>query len=171
MPHHAVIKEDRASTKIWIVFDATASRKAGRSLNDNIETGPNLNPDIDELHAIRTTDGRRCRKSFSSNNHSRGRSGRTPLVVAEGATKKTLRAIDSWHLEDEEVYIRHEAQKFSICFNDSLTSRCSKRKGFNHSELPKERNLRWWCVSMWWRDVNSKNQVERGMKYNFGRRN
>lgn len=110
MPHHAVIKEDRATTKIWIVFDATANCKAGRSVNDNIETGPNLSPDIDELQAIRNTDGRRCGKSVPSNNHARGRSGRTVLVVVEGATKKRLRAPDSWHLEDEKGYIRYEAQ-------------------------------------------------------------
>lgn len=49
MPHQAVIKEDRATTKIRIVFDASASRTAGRSLNDNLEIGPNLNPDIASL--------------------------------------------------------------------------------------------------------------------------
>lgn len=49
MPHQAVIKADRATSKIRIVFDASASRTRGRSLNDNLETGPNLNPDIASL--------------------------------------------------------------------------------------------------------------------------
>lgn len=82
------------------MFDATASRKAERSLNDNIETGPNLSPDIDELQAIRNTDGRRCGKSFPSNNHARGRSGRTALVV-EAATKKDseLPIVDTWRMK------------------------------------------------------------------------
>ncbi|KAH9377577.1 hypothetical protein HPB48_013667 [Haemaphysalis longicornis] len=39
-------KEDRAVTKIRIVFGASASRTADRSLNDNLENRPNLKPDI-----------------------------------------------------------------------------------------------------------------------------
>lgn len=49
MPHQAVIKADRATAKIRIVFNAPASRTTGRSLNDYLETGPNLNPDIASL--------------------------------------------------------------------------------------------------------------------------
>lgn len=46
MPHQAVIREDRQTTKIRIVFDASSSSTKGFSLNDNLETGPNLNCDL-----------------------------------------------------------------------------------------------------------------------------
>ncbi|XP_064475680.1 uncharacterized protein LOC135389574 [Ornithodoros turicata] len=46
MPHHAVVKEDRITTKIRIVFDASAHEAFTKSLNGNLHAGPNLNPDI-----------------------------------------------------------------------------------------------------------------------------
>uniref|UniRef100_L7LX93 Putative tick transposon n=1 Tax=Rhipicephalus pulchellus TaxID=72859 RepID=L7LX93_RHIPC len=49
MPHQAVIKKERTTTKIRIVFDASSSQNPGQSLNDNLENGPNLNPDITSL--------------------------------------------------------------------------------------------------------------------------
>ncbi|XP_064475639.1 uncharacterized protein LOC135389533 [Ornithodoros turicata] len=45
-PHHAVIREDRVTTKIRIVFDASSHEVHTKSLNDNLDSGPNLNPDI-----------------------------------------------------------------------------------------------------------------------------
>ncbi|XP_037505898.1 uncharacterized protein LOC119382262 [Rhipicephalus sanguineus] len=49
MPHRAVIKEDRTTTKIRIVFDASSNERGAKSLNDNLESGPNLNPDVATL--------------------------------------------------------------------------------------------------------------------------
>ncbi|XP_064473912.1 uncharacterized protein LOC135388341 [Ornithodoros turicata] len=46
MPHHAVIREDRITTKMRIVFDASSHEAGTSSLNDNLNAGPNLNPDI-----------------------------------------------------------------------------------------------------------------------------
>ncbi|XP_045035869.1 uncharacterized protein LOC123476924 [Daphnia magna] len=46
LPHHPVIRQDKKSTKIRLVFDGAAKSKYGPSLNDVLETGPNLNPDL-----------------------------------------------------------------------------------------------------------------------------
>ncbi|XP_064488946.1 uncharacterized protein LOC135400872 [Ornithodoros turicata] len=43
IPHRAVLRPDKASTKVRIVFDASSSDIDCPSLN---EVGPNLNPDI-----------------------------------------------------------------------------------------------------------------------------
>ena len=43
LPHRAVIRQDKKSTKLRIVFDASAKGK-GRSLNDCLYKGPSLNP-------------------------------------------------------------------------------------------------------------------------------
>jgi hypothetical protein len=37
---------DKNTTKIRPVFDGAAQSKFGPSLNDVLETGPNLNPDL-----------------------------------------------------------------------------------------------------------------------------
>nr|XP_022907792.1 uncharacterized protein LOC111419242 [Onthophagus taurus] len=42
LPHRPVVKEDSATTKIRPVFDASAKEKNGPSLNQCLETGPNL---------------------------------------------------------------------------------------------------------------------------------
>ena len=46
LPHHPVIREDKATSKIRPVFDGSARGRYGPSLNDCLETGPNLNPDL-----------------------------------------------------------------------------------------------------------------------------
>jgi hypothetical protein len=46
LPHHSVYRTDKATTKIRPVFDGAARSKYGPSLNDVLETGPNLNPDL-----------------------------------------------------------------------------------------------------------------------------
>ena len=46
LPHHPVICNDKSTTKIHPVFDRSASTKEGPSLNNRLETGPNLNPEL-----------------------------------------------------------------------------------------------------------------------------
>ena len=49
MPHHPVVKEHSASTKVRPVFDASAVGVNGISLNDCMETGPSLIPSLVEV--------------------------------------------------------------------------------------------------------------------------
>ena len=46
LPHHAVIREDAATTKVRVVFNASAAVSGGRSLNDVVDPGPSLLPDL-----------------------------------------------------------------------------------------------------------------------------
>jgi len=46
MPHRPVVKESSSSTKVRPVFDASATSYNGTSLNDCLESGPSLNPDL-----------------------------------------------------------------------------------------------------------------------------
>ena len=47
LPHHAVICRERATTKIRIVYDGSAKLSdSGLSLNDCLQTGPNLIPKL-----------------------------------------------------------------------------------------------------------------------------
>ncbi|GFS41805.1 uncharacterized protein TNIN_192211 [Trichonephila inaurata madagascariensis] len=46
LPHHAVVCEQKDSTKVRIVFDASSKGKGALSLNDCLESGPSLNPDL-----------------------------------------------------------------------------------------------------------------------------
>ena len=46
LPHHPVVKEQSLTTKIRPVFDGSAKAPNGISLNDCMETGPNLLPDL-----------------------------------------------------------------------------------------------------------------------------
>ncbi|XP_037521402.1 uncharacterized protein LOC119398643 [Rhipicephalus sanguineus] len=43
MPHQAVVRESR---KLRVVFDASSSIKNSKSLNENLETGPNMTADL-----------------------------------------------------------------------------------------------------------------------------
>lgn len=49
LPHRPVIKEESLSTKVRPVFDASAKAVNGVSLNDCLDTGPNLLPDLVEV--------------------------------------------------------------------------------------------------------------------------
>ncbi|XP_055941638.1 uncharacterized protein LOC129971686 [Argiope bruennichi] len=49
VPHHAVVRERKDSTKVRIVFDASSKGKGTLSLNDCLESRPNLNPDLLEI--------------------------------------------------------------------------------------------------------------------------
>ncbi|KAL7881123.1 hypothetical protein SRHO_G00033770 [Serrasalmus rhombeus] len=46
LPHHAVLREDKATTKLRVVFDASSHEEGSPSLNNCLLTGPNLNPDL-----------------------------------------------------------------------------------------------------------------------------
>ncbi|XP_064470266.1 uncharacterized protein LOC135385019 [Ornithodoros turicata] len=49
MPHSAVIREDRATTKVRVVFDASSHAPQCPSLNECLDKGVNLNPDTLQL--------------------------------------------------------------------------------------------------------------------------
>ena len=52
LPHHGVLREDRETTKLRIVFDGSArADKDHYSLNDCLEKGPNLTPHVFEVLA------------------------------------------------------------------------------------------------------------------------
>ena len=46
IPHHCVFKDDSTTTKLRVVFDASASTSSGTSLNDLIAAGPKLQDDL-----------------------------------------------------------------------------------------------------------------------------
>lgn len=49
LPHHAVIKESSATTKVCVVFDGSAKSNSGLSLNDLLMVGPTIQDDIVSL--------------------------------------------------------------------------------------------------------------------------
>jgi len=49
LPHHPVIKKDRETTKVRVVYDASARSKQGPSLNDCLHPGPNLTKNIVDI--------------------------------------------------------------------------------------------------------------------------
>uniref|UniRef100_A0A1B0D818 Uncharacterized protein n=1 Tax=Phlebotomus papatasi TaxID=29031 RepID=A0A1B0D818_PHLPP len=46
MPHHGVVKESSATTKLRIVYNASAKSSTGVSLNDILRVGPTVQPDL-----------------------------------------------------------------------------------------------------------------------------
>ncbi|XP_059223988.1 uncharacterized protein LOC131997292 [Stomoxys calcitrans] len=46
LPHHAVVKPERVSTKVRVVFNASKKTSSGFSLNDVLHTGPILQNDL-----------------------------------------------------------------------------------------------------------------------------
>lgn len=49
MPHQAVVRHESQTTKMRVVFDASSSLAGRLSLNDVLESGPNLNPELIDL--------------------------------------------------------------------------------------------------------------------------
>ena len=49
MPHHAVVRRERATTKIRIVYDGSAKLDSEPSLNECLEVGPNLIPKLFDI--------------------------------------------------------------------------------------------------------------------------
>ena len=48
LPHHAVVRQDKETTKVGIIYDASA-KASGPSLNDCLHVGPKFNQRINEL--------------------------------------------------------------------------------------------------------------------------
>ena len=46
LPHHGVIRQDKETTKLRIVFDGSAKAKGYSSLNECLDKGPNLTPHV-----------------------------------------------------------------------------------------------------------------------------
>ncbi|XP_053685941.1 uncharacterized protein LOC128735484 [Sabethes cyaneus] len=46
LPHHAVKRPDSSTTKLRVVFDASAKTSNGKSLNDQLMVGPTLQPQL-----------------------------------------------------------------------------------------------------------------------------
>ena len=44
LAHKEVLKEDRATTKLRVVYDASAKSHDGTCLNESLLAGPSLNP-------------------------------------------------------------------------------------------------------------------------------
>ena len=49
LPHHEVTREDKSSTKLWIVYDASSNGKNGVSLNDCLYKGQYMTPMLYDL--------------------------------------------------------------------------------------------------------------------------
>lgn len=49
LPHHAVIKEESTSTKVRVVFDASAKTSTGFSLNQTLFSGPKLQNNLNDV--------------------------------------------------------------------------------------------------------------------------
>ena len=65
MPHHPVIRKEQSTTKVRIVYDGSAKFNDSVSLNDCLQTGPNLIPKLFDV-LIRFRNKRsRHRESFS----------------------------------------------------------------------------------------------------------
>ena len=46
LPHHAVLRPDSTTTKLRVVFDASAITTSGKSLNDILHVGPTVQQDL-----------------------------------------------------------------------------------------------------------------------------
>ena len=50
MPMHAVFKKSSSTTKVRVVYDASARTSSGNSLNDMLEVGPTINPTLQDAY-------------------------------------------------------------------------------------------------------------------------
>jgi len=48
LPHHAVIRQDKETTRLRVVYD-TSARSGGPSLNDFLYTGPKFNQSVFDI--------------------------------------------------------------------------------------------------------------------------
>ena len=46
IPHHAVVGQEASTTKVRVVFNAAAASREKSSLNDHLDPGPSLLPDL-----------------------------------------------------------------------------------------------------------------------------
>ncbi|XP_017478255.1 PREDICTED: uncharacterized protein LOC108368027 [Rhagoletis zephyria] len=46
LPHHAVVKPDKVTTKVRVVFNASQTSGSRKSQNEVLRTGPTLQPDL-----------------------------------------------------------------------------------------------------------------------------
>ena len=44
LPHRSVVKENRQTTKVRMVFDASCKGRSKQSFNDTLKSGPSLTP-------------------------------------------------------------------------------------------------------------------------------
>lgn len=49
LPHHAVIRHDKSTSKVRIVFNASSKGPNGKSLNDNMLVGPTIQQDLRQI--------------------------------------------------------------------------------------------------------------------------
>lgn len=49
LPHHAVVREDKSTSKVRVVFDASCKNERGTSLNDTLMIGPTLQLELRHL--------------------------------------------------------------------------------------------------------------------------
>lgn len=49
IPHHAVVRQDKSTTKFRVVLNASSKTSTGKSLNDLLHTGPNLQNDLFQI--------------------------------------------------------------------------------------------------------------------------
>ena len=49
LPYHPVVRQDRQTTEVRIVYDASARKNGGPSLNDCLYSGPSLSETISDI--------------------------------------------------------------------------------------------------------------------------
>lgn len=49
LPHHSILKQSSLTTKLRVVFDASAKTSTGKSLNETLMIGPNIQEDLFSL--------------------------------------------------------------------------------------------------------------------------
>ncbi|GBO07312.1 hypothetical protein AVEN_113513-1, partial [Araneus ventricosus] len=49
MPYRSVVRKDKSTTQVRLVFNCSSSKRGDLSLNDYLEQGPNLNPSLLDL--------------------------------------------------------------------------------------------------------------------------